>query len=141
MSARILKIGILEVGPVELPVVVRGGRYMEVPMLLAVRVSNDVAQLARIHALRPIFRIPHDFVNEIAQVQHESQPVLGRSLPVLPYHAPVGDRRTLLHVLAAHKSETHRRGVLIGRRRNRAADSAAKALLVGKAVPIDACGL
>ena len=45
-----------------------------------VLISNDVADLAVIHPLFPILRIPHDFINEISQMENKIDPIaLGRA--------------------------------------------------------------
>src|SRR5215831_7617438 len=110
---------------------------MKVTNLLAARVTNDVAQPPRVISLRSVFWIPNHFVDEIAEVEHEAESLIRRSPLVFPDHPAVGRRGALLHVLAAHEGESHRPAILIGRRRDRATDPAAEAMLVSKAIPVN----
>src|SRR5215475_10198556 len=71
-------------------------------------------------------------------MEHEAELIIRRPSLVLPDHPAVGRRGALLHVLTAHKSEAHDSVILVGRRRDRAAHAAAEAVLVSKAVPVDA---
>src|SRR5215510_960028 len=111
---------------------------MEVTNLFAILVTNNVAQPPSVIALRSVFRIPDYFVDEVAEMEHEDESILRRPLLILPDHPAVGRRGALLHVLTAHESEAHDSVILVGRRRDRAAHAAAEAMLVSKAVPVDA---
>src|SRR5262245_9069812 len=111
---------------------------MEVTNLFAVSETDNVAKPPGVHALRPVFRIPDHFVDEVAEMQHKAELIFRRPLLVLPDHPAIGRRGALLYVLTAHKSEAHCPAILAGRRCDRAAHAAAKAVLVGKAVPVDA---
>src|SRR5262245_30198858 len=113
---------------------------MEVTNLFAIPVTNNVAKSPGVHALRSVLRIPDYSVNEVAEMQHEAELLVRRPLPVLPDHPPVGGRGALLYVLTAHEGEAHDSVVLVRRRGDRAAHTAAEAMLVGEAVPVDAPG-
>src|SRR4030095_11265337 len=88
--------------------------------------------------MRSVFRIPDYFVYEVAEMQHEAELIVRRPLLVLPDHPAVGRRGALLYVLTAHEGEVHGPAILVCRRSDRAAHSAAEATLVGEAVPVDA---
>src|SRR5262249_2266130 len=103
-------------------------------------VTNDVAQSPRIIALRTIFGIPHYFVNKVAEMQHEIQTILRISPFILPDHPAIGIRGALLHVLATHKREAHQPVISQGGRCQSSAHTAAKTVLVRKAIPVFASG-
>src|SRR5262245_66470064 len=71
-------------------------------------------------------------------MEHEAELIFRRPMLILPDHPAVGRRGALLHVLTAHESEAHDSVIFVGRRRDRAAHAAAEAMLVSKAVPVDA---
>src|SRR5262249_2285400 len=111
---------------------------MEVTNLFAILVTNSCAQPPSVIALRPVFRIPDYFVDEVAEMEHEAELIVRRPLLVLPDHPAVSRRGALLRVLTAHESEARDSVILVGRRRDRAAHAAADAVLVSKAIPVDA---
>src|SRR5262245_41776811 len=113
---------------------------MEVTNLFAAAETDDVAQPPGVHALRPVFRLPDHFIDEVAEMQHEAELIVRRPLLVLPDHPAVGRRGAMLHVRTADEGEAHGPATLGGRRSYRAAHSAAEATLVGKAVPVNARG-
>ena len=67
-SAGILQIRVQKIGAVEGAVIVDGGRHVKVTNLLALGITNYISQPPRVHALRSILGIPHNFVNEIAEM-------------------------------------------------------------------------
>src|SRR6266540_2199720 len=71
-------------------------------------------------------------------MEHEAELILRRPLLVLPDHPALSRRGALLHILTAHEREAHDSVILVGRRRERAPHAAAEAVLVSKAVPVDA---
>ena len=73
--------------------------------LLPMIVANDVAQLSIVHALRTIFRISDDLVDEIAKVQNEIEPLAFRRAQVFEDHAPIRVLRALIRVLATDEGE------------------------------------
>src|SRR5258708_29440656 len=52
---------------------------VKVPKLFAIRITNEVSKTAVVHPLRAIFRIPDEFVDKIAKMQHEAEAVFARS--------------------------------------------------------------
>ena len=76
--AGVLQIRILQVAAIQRAVVVERHGHVEVAHLLAGLEAHDVAQAPVVHALRPVFRIPDDLVDEVAEVQHEVELALGR---------------------------------------------------------------
>jgi hypothetical protein len=86
-----------------------------------------------------LVRVLHDLVDEIAQVQHETQPVLRRGTFVLPDHPAIRVQRAFANVLATDEREARRSRVVAPGRGQRAADPAAVAVLVHEAVPVFAC--
>jgi hypothetical protein len=132
----VLNIRIVQVGAIDRPVIFDGRRNMEVLDPFAVRVSDDVAEAAVVHALRSILRIPHDFVDEVAEVQHEIEPIGGRGALVLENHPPECVLRALVDVLTADERKFHRAIGIVGRRRDRAADTAAISALVSETEPV-----
>ena len=134
---RVLQVGILEVRAIERPVVVERRRDVEAPDLLAVGVADDVAQPPVVAApVGALLGVVDHLVDEVAEMQHEGELLVGRRALVLVDHAPVGVLRALAHVLAAHEREPHRPRVVRERRRARAADAAARAALAHEAVPV-----
>src|ERR1700722_3607375 len=90
-----------------------------------------------VHSLRPVFRIPDDLVDEITEMQHESEPFICRGAFVFVDHAAIGILRALICILATDKSEGHRPGIVLGGRGDGAADTAAIAAPVGEAIPVN----
>src|SRR5262245_7169936 len=111
---------------------------MKVTNLFAVPETDNVAQPPGVHALWPVFWIPDHFINEIAEMEHEAELILLLPLFVLPDHPAVGRQGALLRVLATHESEVHGSAIFVGRRCDSAAHAATEAMLIGKAVPVDA---
>ena len=68
-------------------------------------IAHDVADLAIVHALRAIFRIPDHFVDEIAEMQHEAETILFGGALVFVDHPAIGVLRALIRVLAADERE------------------------------------
>jgi len=97
---------------------------VEVGDLLAMFVAHDVAQPPVVHPLRAIFRVPDDLVDEVAEMQHESEPICRSCMLVLDDHAPVRVLRTLIGVLAAHERKFHWSRVTLGGRGQRAPHAA-----------------
>ena len=87
---------------------------MEVPDLFAVRIADDVAQAPVVHTLRPILRVPDDFVDEVAEVQHEAEPILLGGALILEDHPPIGVLRAVVGILAADEREAHRSRIVVG---------------------------
>jgi hypothetical protein len=114
---------------------------MEIAMLLAMRIAHEIADAAIVVALRAVFGIPDEFVDEVAEMQDEAQARVGRRVLVVVDHAPVGRLRAEVRVLARNEREAHGTRVVEGGRGQRAADAAAVAVGIGEAVPVLARGL
>ena len=132
----VLKVRVAQVGPIDSAIVLDGRGNMEIPNFFAVRIADDVSQSAVIHSLRTIFRVPDNFINKIAKVQHKCEPVRPHSSFVLENHSPIGVLGSLVGVLAAHKGEAHRPRIVNRRCCDSPADAAAASLSIRKAVPI-----
>src|SRR5580704_4293284 len=89
-SPRILQIGVVKVGPICNPIVVDCRGNVKVPDLLPVRVADEVTKAPIVHTLWPILGVPHDLVDEVAEVEHEVELLTGGSAFVLEDHSPVG---------------------------------------------------
>src|SRR4029450_12659456 len=118
----------------ERPLIVDGRGHVKVVVLLAVRIADDVADGACVVALRSILRVPHDLVDEVAEMKDECQAVCGSATLVLPDHAAIGVARAELNVLTADERELHWPSVGRDRRGERATDAAAEPVFVGEAV-------
>ena len=95
--ARILQVRVLQVGVVEDAIVLQRVRHPEAVLgdRLALRKldrEGDEAVVAM--AVLDLVRVLHDFVDEVAQVQHEAEPFLGRGALVFPDHPPIGVHRS-----------------------------------------------
>ena len=66
-----------------------------------------------------------DFVNEIAEVEDESELVVGRGALVLEDHPAIGVELAFIDVLAADEGKIDGARVAVERRGDRAADAAA----------------
>src|SRR6476469_4959657 len=109
---------------------------MKVGVLLAARIANDVANAPRVVSLRPILRGPTNLVDEDAEVEDEAQPFGGIAPFVVRDHTTIRVARAQLHVLATDECETRRTSVSPSWRRERPANPAAEAVLVGEAIPV-----
>ena len=139
-GARVLKIGITEICAVSRAIVVHCGRNVEVADLFAVRVADDVADATVVHALRSVFWIPHNFIDEVAEVQHEANTICFGSALILENHSAVGVLRAVVGILATHESKADGSGVVHGGCCDGAADATAEAFGVAEAVPIHMAG-
>ncbi len=137
-GTRVLQVGVMQISPVDRPVIVDRRRNMEVLDLLTVRIPDDVAQASVVHALGAIFRIPDELVDKVAEVQNEAQPIrLGRAL-VLEDHPPVGVLGAVVGILTTDEGEFYGSRIVRRRRGDRSADAARHSSLVGEAIPVDA---
>ena len=128
---RILQVRVPEVGAIERAVIGEARRHPEPRDLLAVGKADDVAQPAVVAvSAGDLLRVLHDLVDEVAEVQHERELVVGRGSLVLGDHAPVGVLRPLADVLAADEGEAHGPRIVVGRCGASASDPAAPTALV-----------
>jgi hypothetical protein len=139
--AGVLQIGVLQVAAIQTAVIVERHGYVEVAHFLAGLEAHDVAQAAVVHALRPVFGVPDDLVDEVAEVQHEVELTLGGAPFVLEDHAAIGILRALADVLAAHEREVHAACVGFPRRCLRSTDAAAVPGVVDEPIPVHGCRL
>src|SRR3569833_341149 len=135
-GTRVLQIGVVQICAIHGAVVIECGWNVEVGDLLAVLVAHDVAQPAVVHPLRAVFRIPDEFVDEVAQVQNETEPIGRGSFAVLEDHALVGVLGALIGVLTTYKREFHRARVVFRWSGESAANSTASSVGVGEPVPV-----
>ena len=136
-GARVLQVGVGEVGTVHRAVVRERRGQVVVAELVAVGVLEQRAQAAAaVLALRHLVRVIHHLVDEVAEVQHEAELLGARAALVLVDHSTIRVRGADGHVLAAHEREAHRARIAFARRSERAADAAAVAVFVGEAVPV-----
>src|SRR6185295_4393970 len=122
-------------------IVIERRRDVEIADLLAVLVTHDVADTAVVHALRTIFGVPHELVDEVAEVQHEVEALARRCALVFVDHAAPGVLRALIHVLAAHESEGNGARIAWRGSGDRATNATGEAVRVDEAIPVLARGL
>jgi hypothetical protein len=122
-------------------VVVQAGRQVQIAELLAILIADGVANLAVVHPLRPVLRIPDDLIDEVAQVHDEVEALVGRRALVLPDHAAPGVLGAVIDALAGDEGEADLARVVRRRRRGGAADPAAEAIGAGEAIPVLAARL
>jgi methionine synthase II (cobalamin-independent) len=135
MRARVLDVGIVDMCAIDMAIAGEVGRHVEIAHLAAVRNAATVVDGARI-AVRHLVGIFDDFVDEVAQMEHEAQFAIGRRALVLPDHPTKGVLRAFVDAVARHEGEANGARVARTRGGDRAPDSAAGAPVVGEAVPI-----
>jgi len=101
-----LQIRVMEIRLVHRAIIGQRRRDVEVLYFLAVCVSDDVADAAVVHHLA-VFRIPDDFINEIAKVQHESKLFVPWRALVFVDHPSICILRALIRVLATDEHKPH----------------------------------
>src|SRR5271163_2887276 len=99
--------------------------------LLTVRVAHDVPQTPIVHALRTIFGIPDDFIDEIPEMKHESQLILLRDPLIFIDHASVRILCAVIRVLATDEGESYWSSVVLQGSCTSTADSAANSSRIG----------
>ena len=136
--ARILQVRILQVGLVGDAVVLQRVRYPEAVVGddLALRIPDRKRELAIEAAVPGLVWVLHHFVDEVAQVQDEAEPLVGRCLLVFVDHPSVAVVVALGEALATDEGELRRAIVVGAGRGERAADAAAVAVLVDEAIPV-----
>src|SRR6516162_280736 len=113
------------------------GWDMKVPDLFAVFVSNDVAKTTTVHPLRTIFGVPHYFVDEVSQMEHEAQLISLLRGHIFKDHSAICILRALIGVLTTDKGKPHGPVVAANWSRDGPSQTAAIATLISKAVPVD----
>jgi len=79
--------------------------------------------------------------DEVAEVQHEANPVRFGCALILEDHSSVGVLRPLIRILATHENEANGSCVVHRWRCNCPADTASEAFGIGESVPIHSAGL
>ena len=116
----VLQIGIGQVAFVDRAIAFNRQREMKLADLPAVWNARDLvnrAVVTRFHFVG----IFDDLVDEIAEVQNETELLGGGSAFIFVNHPPIGVERALIDILAAHKCEVHRARIVWRRRCDRAA--------------------
>ncbi len=135
-GARVLDVRIGEVAAIHGAIALERGRHMEVADLASVGNPADLVD-GSVVAVRDLLRIFDDLVDEVAQVQHEVQPLIGGRVPVFPEHAPPRVLLALVDRLAGDEGEADRSRVVSVRCGDGPADATAVALGVDESIPVD----
>ena len=135
MRAGVLDVGIVDMRAIDMAIAGEVGRHVEIAHLAAVGNAAEVVDGARI-AVRHLVGIFDDFVDEVAQMEHEAELAIGGRALVLPDHPAKGVLRAFVDAVARHEGEADGARVAGARRGDRAPDPAAGAAVVGEAVPI-----
>src|SRR6185312_7341052 len=122
--ARVLEVGIGEIAFVDGAVAIDGQRDVEVADLVAIRDARDLVDRAVVACLHLVGIFDH-LVDEIAEVQNETELLGGGSAFIFVDHSAIGVELAFIDILTAHEREAHRAGIVWQRRRDRAADTAA----------------
>jgi len=89
MRARVLDVGIVGMRAIDMAIAGEVGRHVKIAHLASVGNAAKVVDCARI-AVRHLVGIFDDFVDEVAQMEHEAQLSIGRRALVLPDHPAKG---------------------------------------------------
>ena len=135
--ARVLQVGIGQVALVDDAIALERERVVEFAGLTAIGNPADVVDRAVV-LRRHLVGIFDDLVNEIAEVENETELIGGRRALVLEDHPAIAVELALIDALAADEGETDRPRIVRERRGDRPADAAAVSLSIGEAVPVDA---
>src|SRR5436305_2330962 len=87
---------------------------------------------------RLLVGILDDLIDEITEVENETELIGGRRALILEDHPAIAVELAFIHALAADKREIDGPWVVRQRRGDRPADAAAVPLSIGEAVPVDA---
>lgn len=121
-------------------IVVNISWYVEGLNLLAMRITDDISDLSVV-VLCSILRVPHDFVDEIAEMQNEAKPILVAGLFIFIDHSAVCILRAEIRVLAAYEGKSNRPWVVVRGCCDGSTHATARTVLIRKAVPINLRGL
>src|SRR5215469_11126363 len=110
---------------------------MEVAAFTAIGNPADFVDRAVV-ARRYLVGIFDDFINEVTEVETETELIGARRALILKDHPAIGVELAFIHALAADKGEIDRPRIVRQRRGDRPADAATVPLPVGEAVPVDA---
>src|SRR4051812_26420345 len=110
---------------------------MKIPHLLAVRIAHDVAQPPpALDAACAVLGIPDDFIDEVAEVQYETELFGARPTLILVDHTSIRVARALRDILATDERELNERVVGVGGSGQRSTDAAGMTRFVDEAIPI-----
>ena len=135
--SRVLQVGIGKIALVDGAIALDRQRVMEVAGLAAIGNPADLvdrAVVARLH----LVGIFDDLVDEIAEVENETELIGGRRALILEDHPAIAVELAFIDALAADEGEIDRPRIVRQRRGDRPADAAAVPLSIGEAVPVDA---
>src|SRR5215510_10454082 len=107
---------------------------MEFAGLTAIGNPADVVDRAVVPR-RQLVGIFDDLIDEITEVENETELIGGRRALILKDHPAITIELAFIHVLAADEGEIDRPWIVGERRSDRAADAATVALSIGEAVP------
>src|SRR5215831_4066269 len=86
---------------------------------------------------RQLVGIFDDLINEITEVENETELIGGHRALILKDHAPIAVELAFIHALAADEGEIDRPRIVRQGRGDGAADAATVALFIDEAVPVD----
>ena len=69
---------------------------MEVLYFFAVLITNNIANAAIVHSLGTVFGIPHNFVDEVAEMEHEAESIFLGSMFVFIDHSAISVLRPVI---------------------------------------------
>src|SRR5215471_18619281 len=110
---------------------------MEIGGFAAIGNPADVVDCA-IVPRRLLLGIFDDLINEITEVENETELIGGHRALILKDHPAIAVELAFIDVLAADKGEMDRPWIVRQRRGDRPADAATIPLSIGEAVPVDA---
>ena len=110
---------------------------MKVSNLLSALVAHNVSQAAIVHSLWPVFRVPDEFVDKIAEMQDEIETFTLGSMLIVEDHSAIGVLRSLADILATDKRKPNRPVVIKCWSGAGSADAASITLRIHEAIPID----
>src|SRR3954452_20308177 len=110
---------------------------MEIAGLPAIGNPADVVDRAVV-SRRHFVGIFGDLINEVTEVENETELIAGRRALVLKEHPAIAVEFAFIEALAADEGEIDRPWIVRQRRGDRPADAATVPLSIGEAVPVDA---
>src|SRR5205085_10246338 len=110
---------------------------MEFAGLAAIGNPADIVDRAVVPR-RHLVGILDDLINEITEVENETELIGGRRAFILEDHPAIAVELAFIEALAADEGEIDRPRIVRQRRGDRPADAATVSLSVGEAVPVDA---
>src|SRR5947199_88462 len=110
---------------------------MEICGLAAIGNPADLVDRAVVPRRHLVGVFDH-LINEIAEVENETELIGGRRALILKDHPAIAVELAFIHALAADKGEIDRSWIVRLGRGDRPADPATVSLSIGEAVPVDA---